>query len=45
VGHDELTLEGRIEEVVPRLRRFELVLFQEVFVAGKAERADADAAQ
>ena len=43
VGYNELALEGGIEEVVPRLRWFELVLFQEVFVAGKAQRADVDA--
>jgi hypothetical protein len=35
VGHDELTLEGRIEEVVPRLRRFELVLFRKFLLLAK----------
>src|SRR5207253_9477446 len=40
---DELALEGGVEEVVPRLRCFELVFFQEVFVAGKAQRANVDA--
>jgi hypothetical protein len=43
MGHDELALEGGIEEIVPRLWWFELVLFQEVFVASKAQRADVDA--